>query len=155
MDRPWRSDHLASTSSYSDSTLFLLRGKKHTGREGPEGLWDVEAPTFSLDNRLTDGNKVVSLMHRRPLHPNKIPGTHFCYRRVETRVIVWLEGLDKLKKKSTSSGFEPATFRLVAQCLNKIRYRVALFFTELHVTEVENRDNLTNRILRAATDITS
>jgi hypothetical protein len=33
--------------------------------------------------------------------------------RVEPRAIVQLEGLDKLKK-STSSGFDPVTFRLVA-----------------------------------------
>jgi hypothetical protein len=38
-------------------------------------------------------------------------------------VIVQLEGLGKLKK-STSSGLEPTTFQLVAQCLNKLNYRV-------------------------------
>jgi hypothetical protein len=27
-------------------------------------LRDVEAPTFCLENRLTDGSEVVSLMHR-------------------------------------------------------------------------------------------
>jgi hypothetical protein len=32
----------------------------------PIGLWDVEAPTFSLDNWFTDGGKVVSLTHRPP-----------------------------------------------------------------------------------------
>jgi hypothetical protein len=37
--------------------------------------------------------------------------------------MVRLEGLGKLKK-FTSSGLEPATFRLVAQCLNQLRYRV-------------------------------
>jgi hypothetical protein len=44
----------------------------------PIRLWDVEAPTFSLDSRLTDGGKVVSLMRRPPFNPRKIPGTHFC-----------------------------------------------------------------------------
>jgi hypothetical protein len=29
-----------------------------TGRGDPIGLWDVEDPTFSLDNRLTDGGEV-------------------------------------------------------------------------------------------------
>jgi hypothetical protein len=35
---------------------------------------------------------------------------------------VRLEGLGKLKKKSTLSGLDPATFRLVANCLNQLRY---------------------------------
>jgi hypothetical protein len=58
-------------------------------------LWDVEAPTFSLDNRLTDGGKFVSHM-RRPLTlppTRKIPGTHFW---VNPKVIVRLEGTGDL-----------------------------------------------------------
>jgi hypothetical protein len=49
----------------------------------PTGLWDVEAPTFSLDCRLTYGGKVVSFTHLLPFTPpppRKIPDTHFCYR---------------------------------------------------------------------------
>jgi hypothetical protein len=44
--------------------------------------------------------------------------------------MVRLEGLGKLKK-STSSGLDPVTFRLVAQCLNQLRYHVPL---SIHVT---------------------
>jgi hypothetical protein len=43
---------------------------------------------------------------------------------VNSRAMVRLEGLGQLKKKSTSSGLEPATFQLVAKCLNELRYRV-------------------------------
>jgi hypothetical protein len=46
----------------------------------PIGLWDVEAATFSLDSRLTDGGEVVSLTRRPPLTLKKIPCTHFCSR---------------------------------------------------------------------------
>jgi hypothetical protein len=31
-----------------------------------------------LDNRLTDGDEVVSLTRRPPFAPRKIPDTHFC-----------------------------------------------------------------------------
>jgi uncharacterized protein YbbC (DUF1343 family) len=39
---------------------------------------------------------------------------------------VLLEGLGQLKNPITSMGVEPATFRLVAQCLNQPRYRFLL-----------------------------
>jgi hypothetical protein len=36
--------------------------------------------TTVLDNPLTDGGEVVSLMRWPPFTPRKIHGTHFCYR---------------------------------------------------------------------------
>jgi hypothetical protein len=39
-----------------------------------KGLSDVEAPTFSLDNRLTDGREVASLTSRPPFTPHPPPG---------------------------------------------------------------------------------
>jgi hypothetical protein len=40
-----------------------------------------------------------------------------------------LEGLGQLKNPMTLSGTEPATFRLVAWCLNQLCYRVPLWHT--------------------------
>jgi hypothetical protein len=45
---------------------------------------------------------------------------------VDSRAIVRLQGLGKLKI-SSSTGFDPATIRLVAQCLHQLRYRVPHF----------------------------
>jgi hypothetical protein len=43
---------------------------------------------------------------------------------VDPGAIVRLEELGQLKNLITSSGFEPPTFPLVAQCLNQLRYRL-------------------------------
>jgi hypothetical protein len=49
-----------------------------TVRKAPQGCEMSRLPQL-LDNRHTDG-KVVSLTHRPPFTPRKIPGTHFSQR---------------------------------------------------------------------------
>jgi hypothetical protein len=48
-----------------------------TGRGGPLGCERSRLHHF-IDNRLTDGGEVVSLMRRPAFTARKIPGTHFC-----------------------------------------------------------------------------
>jgi hypothetical protein len=45
---------------------------------------------------------------------------------VSPQRLVRPEGLCQPKSPMTQSGIEPATFQLVAQCLNQLRHRMAL-----------------------------
>ena len=74
-----------------------------------------------------EGGKVVSLTHRRLFffYPQEIFPVLISIRGwVDPRVIVRPEGLCQWKIPVTPSGIETATFRLVAQCLNRLRYGV-------------------------------
>jgi hypothetical protein len=56
-----------------------------------------------LDNRLTDGGKVVSPMHPPHFTPQEHyyfsdSDTHFCQRISKPQGLVWLEELGKFKK---------------------------------------------------------
>jgi hypothetical protein len=60
-----------------------------------------------LDNRLTDGGDVVSIMRRPRFIPRKMCAAHFCQRLSRPpRAIVGLEGLSKSRNPMTSSGIE-------------------------------------------------
>jgi hypothetical protein len=68
-----------------------------------------------LGNRLTDGDEAVSLTHRpAALYPPEDSWYPVLLEAVYPRVIVQLVVLLQLKNPMTSSGIEPATFRLVA-----------------------------------------
>jgi hypothetical protein len=57
-----------------------------------------------LNNRLTDGGEVVSLMRRRPLPPGRFLALIYVRSRVNSRATERLEGLGKLKKSNDLIG---------------------------------------------------
>jgi hypothetical protein len=67
-----------------------------------------------VDSRITDGGEVVSPTCRPPFTPRNTLVFISVIGRVDPRFIVGLEGLGPLENPVTSSGIEPATFRLVA-----------------------------------------
>ena len=102
---------------------FLVKSNPITCLDRPWGFQEVEAPRFQ-DNRHM---KVVrlALCTGCLYSPGNIPGTHFLLEAQSTPVaIVRPEGLCQWKIPMTPSGIEPATFQLVAQCLNQLRHRV-------------------------------
>jgi hypothetical protein len=98
----------------SDNIIHFFKAIPVTGRGGPIGLWDVEAVTFSRQSahRWRWGQPYAPA--GRPLSSGKFLILTSVRGWVDYRAIVRLEELGQLRNLMTSSGTEPATFRLVA-----------------------------------------
>jgi hypothetical protein len=98
----------------------IQKGKAIAGR--PRGFLEVVTPSFR-DIQHIKLAKLSAVRTGRLYPPGYIHGT--VRGRVDPSTIVQTEGLCQCKIPMIPSGIEPATFRLVAQCLNQLRHRLS------------------------------
>jgi hypothetical protein len=92
-------------SSSSSSSSSSSKAIPVTGRGGPYGCETSRLPRMAMRSALRAG---------RSLLPGRFLVLTSARDWVDRRAIVRLERLGQLKNPMTSSGIEPATFRLVA-----------------------------------------
>ena len=120
---------VATCQSSKETNSFLFRVlkvkvKQYHYRPGQAlsvpGGWSSQISRQSA----REGGKVVISKRRPPLTPRKYSWYSFLLEAVNPRAIVRPEGLCQWKIPMRPSGIQPATYRLVAQCRNRLRYRV-------------------------------
>jgi hypothetical protein len=93
--------------------IFYVHGLKRKGKKikavpvtdhGVPLYCKISMIPHCLDNRLTDGSEVVSLICRSPFTPQEDTWYSFLLETVKSRDIVRLEGLDKLKNSNDLTG---------------------------------------------------
>jgi hypothetical protein len=105
-------------------TMHIMQVKQSNYRPGQAhrvpGGWGSQISRQSAH----EGGKVVSPTHRPPLLPRHYSWYSLVRGWVNPSAIMQPEGLCQWKIPVIPSGIEPATFQLIAQCLNQLRHCV-------------------------------
>ena len=113
---------------------IILQVKQYVYRSGQELKVPGGLGSQISRHSAHDGGKVVSPRHRPPLPSRKYSWYSFLLEAESTPgAIVRAEGLCQWKILVTPSGIDPATFRVVAQCLNQLRHRVPVTSSKSYI----------------------
>jgi hypothetical protein len=103
--------------------ISIIQRNTNTSLARPLGFQESEAPRFQ-DNRHMKVARLSALSTSRLYPPEDALVLISVRGRVDTRSIVFPEGLYQRKIPETPTSIEPATFLLVAQCFNQLRHCV-------------------------------
>jgi len=120
--------HVWSSPSFLNRVIysFCYRHGVHAYNkltDCPLGFQEVDISRFQDTRHMMVVR--LSALHPGHLYPHEIFRVLIPPRSwVDPRATVRTEGLSQFKRRVTLSGINPATFRLVAQCLNEMSHRV-------------------------------
>ena len=134
----WLRNPTLSLQNISRDSIYS-KGKKRVKQSNYRPEQSLKVPGgwgSQISWQSAHGSGKVSALRTGCLYPSpNIPGTHFS-ERLSRPHCHSEEGLCQCKIPMTPLGTEPATFRLVAQCLRYLRHRVPRWLYGL--TEISN-----------------
>jgi hypothetical protein len=119
----------------------LFENNSHVISHRSEGSRTFSLPEF-LGNQHINVARLSALHTGRFYSPGNIPGTHLCYRLSRPQYQSVAGRIKSIKNPCDPMRIQLATFRLVAQCFNKLRHSEARPFSVFSCTSLSCQHGL-------------